>query len=183
MANNIQIAEVLRSFVSGPRQPHAGGLPFPSSPALEAWLALDVLPATLPWYGDGMYLVSATSIAQAQTGYAVLGDGKPAKDWPQDWVVVGDVSSDPVIANPAIEGTPVLYAVHGAGKWAGELLAPTLAAFAEGLALWLMVTGESGSALEHSRLRPPVEDAVRTQIANVVGTECLPLWLGRHWLG
>jgi hypothetical protein len=166
-ASHIEIASIFRTL---------------PSPDLQAWLALELLPVTLPWYGEGMYLVSATSVAQAQVGYAVLGDGTPAKNWPAGWVVIGNVSSDPLIVDPAIEGTPVFYAVHGTGKWVREPLAPSLESFARSLAFWVTAIGETGTVQEDSVLRTPVESTVRTQIANLVGADCLPLWLGRHWL-
>lgn len=179
---NIEIATNLRSFSSTGRVSIPDDFPFAASPELKAWLALSTLPATLPWYGEGLFLAAAASVAQAQVGYGVLANGKKSKDWPDNWVVIGDVSADPIVANPALAGTPVFYSVHGGGEWEGERLAPTLSSFAESLAIWLEAVGDSDTPLEDGALRPEVAQAVSTQIAALVGDQCLPLWLGRHWL-
>jgi hypothetical protein len=182
VATHTHIAIVLKSYASNPNGSMGVELPFAASPELKTWLALQPLPVTLPWYGEGMYLASSATITQAQIGYGILADGRPSNGWPKDWIVIGTVSSDPVIANSAVEGTPVYYSVHGTGKLQAEPLAPTLRSFAESLAVWLSAIGDSGMVVDDGVLLAPVERAVKVEVAVLVGNDWLPLWLGRHWL-
>lgn len=152
-----------------------------STPELATWFNRLPLPLEIPWYGEGMLLRSSPDLENAQFGYRVTAAGKRDTTWSDSWLVIGDVSGDPVIADTSTTGTPVLYAVHGTGEWNPEPLAPSVPAFARALARWIETTSTT-PILDEGELRTELRQIVNEEIAQIVGSAALPLWLGHHWL-
>ena len=60
-----------------------------------------------------------------QAGYRWDGNsGERLTDWPEDWLVIADQHADPLILE--MSTGRVLYALHGAGRWDAQWLAPDL---------------------------------------------------------
>jgi len=60
------------------------------------------------------------ALARQVPGYNVHAvSGAPLDDWSDHWLLIGDEGGDPIIVDLAHAGedTPVLKAMHGAGKW------------------------------------------------------------------
>ena len=155
--------------------------PLGVSAELAQWFSLVELPVVVPWYGDGLELHSHEGLADAQLGYRASVDGTPTPDWKGHWVVIGNVSADPVIADVSEPSTPILCAVHGIGAWSPEPLAPSVRDFARALAVWLAVVGDTRPH-ETDELRPEVADAIHARILPIVGATAGRLWLGRRWI-
>jgi hypothetical protein len=103
-------------------------------------------------------------------------------DWPASWLVIGDSSSDPVIADTAREGTPIALAIHGTGEWRPRWVAPSLSAFLNALSDWVAVLyGQfGGEMLDDDRdfeVKHGFLDATRSALAASLPTECVVEWL------
>ena len=84
--------------------------------------------------GDGLFeLLSPDQLGEMQVGFGVGPDGqdlsgeKPG-DWRASWLVIGleEDLGDPLIVDLADPNAPVYTAVHGAGSWDPQPVAPSL---------------------------------------------------------
>ena len=115
------------------------------SPELVTWYSHAApLDFKIDWSVEWLNLSSPDNLMDYQLGYRykVLKDGKTAESerWNPNWVVIGDRSSDPIIADVMKEETPISMAVHGVGYWSPDIIAPNLAAFLDTLTVWLELT-------------------------------------------
>ncbi len=94
-------------------------------------------PLNLTLYGrrfpEGLRLYGANELIVAQNGYSYnpLKNG-PVADWPNAYVVIGDVAADPYvldIGNSDGDDAPVLKSQHGRGKWQFQKKAATFLEF------------------------------------------------------
>ena len=165
---------------------HAGeAVPLPLTDDLRVWYSVGVPEGSIPWFAEDLILFSADSLVPNQGGYRFHGITEARLDsWPGEWLVIGEVSGDPLIAHLNRADTPISTAVHGTGKWEPMLLAPNLAAFLHVLALRIEVCcGEFAMDLFDSNevLRPDVRERL-FDIANpVVGSASAEIWAGKSW--
>ena len=135
------------------------------------------------WYAEDVTLYAVSSLLQRQEGYrwAVGKHDKLLPGWSADWVVIGHVmGADPIIAAPKEPGTPLYWAMHGAGKWKPVRAAASLAQGAEALAEWLDVfRGEFGGNISDEDFvpRPDAIRAIKSRMAKVVGADAVGPWL------
>jgi hypothetical protein len=135
------------------------------------------------WYAEDVTLYAISNLLQRQEGYrwAVGKHDKLLPGWEADWVVIGDVmGGDPIIAAPKERGTPIYWAMHGAGKWKPVRAAASLAQGAEALAEWLDVfRGEFGGNISDADFvpRPDAIKAIKSRVAKVVGAGAVSPWL------
>ncbi|QDV16220.1 hypothetical protein Pan153_08410 [Gimesia panareensis] len=93
----------------------------------------------MPWAVEMLILFAPADLLEGQAGYRWLGQtgGDVIEDWNPDWVVMGECSGDPIIADTRISETPILMAMHGMGVWEPLLIAPGLSDFLLLLSAWL----------------------------------------------
>lgn len=85
--------------------------------------------------GDATYeFASPSALPLTQQGYSVSPEGEDLTgsrdgEWRAAWLVVGwdEDLSDPLFVDLAEDALPVFTAMHGAGKWEPEPVAPSLA--------------------------------------------------------
>jgi hypothetical protein len=128
----------------------------PDLASLEPWFAFAAdLPedAELLWDGailDGLAVVDRASAGRALAGYRWVReddqwvDVVPRGQWREHWIVLESVNADPLIADLAAPGVPVLLARHGEGSWMPEPQASDLSAFIRGLDVAESVPGPPG---------------------------------------
>jgi hypothetical protein len=109
-------------------------------------------------------------------------EGYRTGDWPASWLVIGDSSRDPVIADTAREGTPIAIAIHGIGQWRPRWVAPSLSSFLNALSDWVAVLyGQfDGEMLDEDRdfeVKPGLIEAVGSALAASLPAECIVEWL------
>jgi len=135
------------------------------------------------WYAEDVTLYAVSNLLERQEGYrwAVGKRDRLLPGWNADWVVIGDVmGGDPIIAAPKERGTPLYWAMHGAGNWKPVRAAPSLAQGAEALAVWLDVfRGEYGGNISDEDYvpRPDAIKAIKSRVAKVVGAGAVDTWL------
>lgn len=86
-------------------------------------------------FPEGLRLYGAGELISAQNGYAFNPlKNRAIADWPNGYVVIGDVSADPYvldIGNSDGDDAPVLKSQHGLGKWQFKKAAATFFEFLE----------------------------------------------------
>ncbi|HEY8091976.1 MAG TPA: hypothetical protein VIF09_29140 [Polyangiaceae bacterium] len=135
------------------------------------------------WYAEDVTLYGVPHLLQRQEGYrwAVGKRDRVLPGWSADWVVIGDVmGGDPIIAAPKEPGTPLYWAMHGAGKWKLVRAAASLAQGAEALAAWLEVfRGNYAGNISGEDFvpRPDAVKAIKSKVAKIVGAGAVSPWL------
>ena len=133
---------------------------------VELWSSAPPIDVEVPFPPEFLHLFSPTALASGQVGY----DGDT---WDRSWVVIGDVSGDPVIADTKRLGTPVMLALHGAGSWRPSTVAPHPAGFLRAIAAWLRVLDRFGGEHldEHAdfEMKPGFIDELRRELSGVLG--------------
>ena len=147
------------------------GASTPVSPELEAlWSLATPLRVSVPFAPDSLSLFPPGEIADRNVGY--LGE-----TWRSEWLVVGDVAGDPVIADVGSTGTPVMLAVHGMGAWHPAIVAPTPTAFLSGVAAWLRVLSRfGGERLDEDddfNVKPGFDEALKYELRLVMTNDCV----------
>ena len=108
--------------------------PFPLPPALAEFYAEvgPLGPVVYEHVGPVGVTIPGTALAPLaklwvrQAGYRWDGNsGERLTDWPEDWLVIADQHADPLILE--MSTGRVLYALHGAGRWDAQWLAPDCA--------------------------------------------------------
>jgi hypothetical protein len=166
----------------------------PLSPELITWYACaaPMSDVYIPQVGNDLRISGISELVQAQQGYRwvqwpITAERKPGNDWPENWVVVADEGADPVLADTAIEGTPVLRDMHGMGRWAPWLLAPSLVAYLEAQARWIEIclieSGTLSSSWQSSpwdedgQLTAEIERPLRASLSAILPENCIRRWL------
>ena len=57
--------------------------------------------------------------------------------WEDSWLVIGDISSNPIIVDVSDEKTPVYIALHGVGSWQLKQIARSFEDFIVFLCYWI----------------------------------------------
>jgi hypothetical protein len=147
---------------------------------LVEWLA-QVGEATLdiPWSAELLRIYPAHEIEERQKGYASSKPGKP-NQWNPNWIVFGDVISDPLIFDTATSPGNILFAFHGHGAWTPLLLAPSLAQFDAALSVWcelFLVKYDRDVFTDDFVLRDEFLSALRQALAKVLPPPCVEVFL------
>jgi hypothetical protein len=135
----------------------------------------------IPWHGNDLFLYDPRKLVEYQQGYRWRLGNREKTDygWQQNWVVIGDIGGDPIIADISEEETPIYFALHGASAWQPKIIAPSLRLFLSALIIWLnivkkyenSITEEDGSLLR--RVKSDMEFQLssilsRSQIENLM---------------
>ncbi|WP_199770834.1 hypothetical protein [Achromobacter sp. AONIH1] len=154
--------------------------PFPLPPALAEFYAevgplgpvvyehVGPVGVTIP--GTALGFVPLAKLWVRQAGYRWDGNsGERLTDWPEDWLVIADQHADPLILE--MSTGRVLYALHGAGRWDAQWLAPDLRTLAAVLAAVGGVHEDAGDDLcdDEGELRPRHREAAVRAAAAVLG--------------
>jgi hypothetical protein len=154
--------------------------PFPLPPALAEFYAevgplgpvvyehVGPVGVTIP--GTALGFAPLAKLWVRQAGYRWDGNsGERLTDWPEDWLVIADQHADPLILE--MSTGRVLYALHGAGRWDAQLLAPDLRTLAAVLAAVGGVHEDAGDDLcdDEGELRPRHREAAVRAAAAVLG--------------
>jgi hypothetical protein len=121
---------------------HQTATPTASAPfsdhEMADWLsALQGNDLLIPWTAEARRLYgNVTSLEKGQIGYSTDTAGKPLPDWPDDWIVLGEISSDPIIGRIEQNHCAILFARHGAGSWQANPVSNDILTFAEALLIW-----------------------------------------------
>ncbi|QKM57667.1 hypothetical protein CG017_05746 (plasmid) [Burkholderia glumae] len=110
----------------------------PSNDEVASWLsALRGGDLQIPWSAEELRLYgSEASLEGGQIGYRIDTAGKRLPNWPDDWVVLGEISGDPIIGRVGENGCAILFARHGSGPWRANMVSDDTAAFAVALRTW-----------------------------------------------
>lgn len=123
-------------------------------------------------YGNPYVLPSLASLWDRQAGYRWNGsDGKPIKDWADDWIVIADEGGDPFIF---VRSTGVvLHAYHGEGKWHPTEIFSDLCTMAACLAQIGILVRDAGEELtEHDgTLRAKFRELAYLRLKQLLGTK------------
>ena len=153
-----------RSTAEAVREDVGPTIPF-TRELLDFWSSATPVDVEVPFPPEFLHLFDPPALASGQVGY----DGD---DWDRSWVVIGDVSGDPVIADTTRLGTPVMLAVHGMGTWSPVTVAPDPAGFLRAIAAWLRVLARfDGERLdEHAgfEAKPGFDDELRRELSGVL---------------
>ena len=149
----------------------AVGVQAPSSPELvEFWSQATPLRVSVPFAPNPLDLYHPGQLAERIAGYV-------DESWSSDWLVVGDVGGDPVIAHTAVPGTPISLAMHGAGSWRPITVAPTPASFLAAVAAWLRVLqtydGEHLDEKNDFTVKPGFYQALKAHLRTVLPDDCV----------
>jgi hypothetical protein len=187
----LRLAEVITRLVPGSAVSpadigdalHARGQTIRLSPGLRGWYA-QAAPrdVQIPWFAEELTLYDPASLVEWQVGYRWDTRGNVVPDWGPSWVVIGDWSADPIIAEVNQPGTPVSYAIHGIGTWAPWRIAPTLDVFLEAMATWVEVSlGHFQGQLldDNCEVRSNVRAAIVNALEPVLGGPVNPFWFGQ----
>jgi hypothetical protein len=142
----------------------------PSPELEELWSLAAPRVVSVPFAPEDLHLYAPETIADVQAGY--LGES-----WRPEWLVIGDIGGDPVIADTEQSGTPISFAIHGLGEWRPAKVAPTPAAFLSGLAAWLRVLHQfDGERLDEDddfAVKPGFDEALREALGLVLPPDCV----------
>jgi hypothetical protein len=171
----------------------------PLTPKLISWYGLSApqVNAHIPQLGDDCEIYAPHAPVERQLGYRW--DRRAPKErillngWPLEWVVIGDICADPIIADTSQAVTPILMSHHGAGSWDGDILAPSLAAYLEAMATYIDIYfietqaigfDEFGVSIrgdliwdEDGYLLAPLRDKLTHKLTKLLPQDCISLWL------
>lgn len=139
-----------------------------------------------PGFGD-LRLYSIWDLIEAQCGYRWLMSDVPSliedvaeldylvqRGWDKNWIVIGDKSADPVIADITKDEVEIFVAQHGAGLWAPMLVAPSFDSYLRTLEIWLrMFCEEYGCDVDDY---DEFYEDLLGRLDGVLPEECLENW-------
>jgi len=102
------------------------------------WLsALQGSDLQIPWSAEELRLYgSETSLENGQVGYSIDTAGRHLLNWSNNWIVIGEISGDPIIGQISQNSCAILFARHGSGSWQANLISDDVLTFAEALLIW-----------------------------------------------
>lgn len=72
----------------------------------------------IPWSAEELHLYGGqATLESGQIGYRVDASGGRSSDWKEEWLVLGQISGDPIIGEFDKNACPILFARHGSGSW------------------------------------------------------------------
>lgn len=129
----------------------------------------------IPWSADWLTLYSVDELLECQVGYRWENEvnGKRFPEWKDSWLVIGDCSSDPIIAALDSENTPIYLARHGQGAWEPKLVAPSLGSFLSVVAKWMDATSSFGDLHDDEGvLKPEFVSEIDAGFRNLLPDDC-----------
>jgi hypothetical protein len=119
------------------------------SAEIEKWYASEAIPVNviIRWTANELVLYSPLNLLENQAGYRwnTNTPNELLDDWNINWLVIGDIGGDPIIAHIDKVGTPISMALHGMGYWNPLEVAPDLATFLDILNIWVNFSeGQNG---------------------------------------
>ncbi|MBR8060214.1 hypothetical protein [Burkholderia dolosa] len=108
------------------------------SKEIATWMsALQGADLRIPWSAEELHLYgSQMTLESGQIGYRVDASGKVLPDWKDEWLVLGQISGDPIIGEFDKSTCTILFARHGAGSWQANPVSADIATFAVVLQIW-----------------------------------------------
>jgi len=93
----------------------------------------------IPWVVEWLTLYPWEELSDAQEGFAhsVGAPGTLAPGWRSHWLVIGDASGDPIIADTSTREGLIFMAQHGTGEWAPKAVSRNIGEFLVVLTAWL----------------------------------------------
>lgn len=145
------------------------GPSIPLSPELiEFWAEATPVQVSVPFGPDQLDLLPPEAVAKGHAGY--LGES-----WHAEWVLVGSIAGDPVIADVGRSGTPIMLVIHGTGSWRPATVAPSPRAFLAAVGAWLRVLylfdGERIDEDRDFEVKPGFDDALREELRGLLADE------------
>lgn len=126
-----------------------------SNREVATWLsALRGSDLQIPWSAEELRLYgNKASLEEGQIGSRIDKAGKCLPSWPHNWVVLGEISGDPIIGRVEGDCCAVLFARHGSGSWQANLVSEDTAKFATVLRIWcdLFITRYSKNIYDGTR--------------------------------
>lgn len=138
------------------------------TPELIAWYTTAApIDPLIETFGDELWLYNPLNIRINQAGYRWIPDesGETMIEnidlWDRNWLVIGEIGGDPIIAHIDQAGTPISIAKHGMGDWQPQIVAKDLGAFLDLLSFWMhyfLLEGQDFNSLydEDNYLLPDV---------------------------
>ena len=134
------------------------------------WTIAAPVSVALPFSPERLTLYRPDDLAARQIGYR-------SGDWNPAWIVIGDSSADPVIADTSRPNTPILLAIHGTGAWRPSMVSPDPCTFMEAVAGWLDVLhlfdGSSLDAARDFQVKPGFYEALAETLSQTLPTDCV----------
>ncbi len=115
----------------------------PVSHALYVWYRYAApKQVEIPWYTGTLSFFSPSNLVDMQIGYRWIGKkhGPQDEQWDENWVVIGDVLADPIIADVSEPQTPILMDFHGTGEWKPKTVSSSLAEFLLIMTIWVEIS-------------------------------------------
>jgi hypothetical protein len=109
-----------------------GTVAAPPPEIMELWSIATPVNVSVPFAPEALSLFRPSVVVEKGAGYF-------GETWSCDWLVIGDIAGDPVIADTGRTGVPIMLAIHGMGTWRPATVAPTPAGFLAAVAAWLRV--------------------------------------------
>ena len=111
------------------------------SAAVLEWLrAIGIDTIEIDWSAETLLVYGTAEIGNAQTGYSssLSKAGQAARNpaWPEQYLVIATVISDPFVADKTGANPEILFAKHGTGRWDFCSTARSIDAFAAALFVW-----------------------------------------------
>lgn len=141
----------------------------------------------LSWYSESLVLYSPSDLLSMQEGYrwAIPATGELCysvieEGWFEHWLVIGEMSGDPIIADVQCMGTPIYTFPHGLGSWNLKALANNLGSFFVALATWIEVCLKKYDYQlldENFFIKPDVVKDLETGLTGIVDENSLKTWL------
>jgi hypothetical protein len=133
------------------------------------------------WFGNQLYLYDPHTLRSMQVGYRWDEDETEFDEgeWSPNWVVIGDLGADPIIAHIDEPGTPISMDMHGNGEWSPTIIAPDLQSFLMGLSIWLdvfLIRWEGEYEDEDCGILPEVLEEFNREIRTVLAEEYAQYW-------
>ncbi len=146
-----------------------------SSDIVEWYTVAAPIELGIPWSVSEMVLYSPENLVVSQEGYRweVGKRGEIDLYWNENWITIGDINADPIIAHVDITNTPISFALHGVGSWTPQRVAPNLAVFLDVLSAWLRVFTEYRGEIVglDDALRPDFTTDLRDELNRVLSPQ------------
>ncbi|MBU9614225.1 hypothetical protein KTE96_21035 [Burkholderia multivorans] len=105
---------------------------------VATWIsALQGADLTIPWSAEELHLYGSQATLEArQIGYRVDASGGRLSAWKDEWLVLGQISGDPIIGEFNKKDCTILFVRHGSGSWRANHVSNDITTFADVLHIW-----------------------------------------------
>jgi hypothetical protein len=147
-----------------------------NSQDFNEWLVtIGVLSRTIDWTADFLTVYGANELDSRQLGYS-SGDS-----WGDQWQVIGDIISNPIIYIQERSDYPIVFAFHGQGSWRPLPLARSFRELSDILDAWCYIyyVEFGGSILDSDfSVRIEVLEKVKQRLGAILDENCLTTFVG-----